>query len=526
MSSIGLDRRTSGRLPSTRSSRGHRALALLALVPIVLLVVLLVFLPPDGLERPGWAAFAGRFHSLIVHFPIALILLVPVLELAAIRPRFLHLRGAVRCVLGLALVSAIVAPLLGWSMAWSGAFSGPLATQHMWGGAAISFGCWGCWTLNGLHALRNRHPPMHVAYVAALFATAGLVPFAGYRGGQLAHGEGHITDHLPDSAREMLGLHSSEKDSAPAGSDVGPDTLYGARIQPIFSARCTSCHGANKRRAQLRLDSYAAVMRGGEDGPVVRAGDLKGSELFRRITLSHEHEEFMPAEGKKALSTDEVKQIERWITAGASATLAADDVLGLPAASRVVAEVTIEEIDPAEVQRSRAAFVDAVIRLRGRYPHVLDYESRGSADLHLNASLLNERFGDAELADFAPLAGHIVFADLSGTAVTDDSAPVISGMTRLRALHLRNTRISDATLQSLSSLDQLEVLNIFGTSITASALTSIERLPKLRQLYAAETRISNETSEWNRPKQMGDRPRRSITTKTPADVGVELKPGR
>ncbi len=48
--------------------------------PILVMLVLLVFLPPDGTERAAWAQFIGRFHPLVVHLPIALILLVPVME--------------------------------------------------------------------------------------------------------------------------------------------------------------------------------------------------------------------------------------------------------------------------------------------------------------------------------------------------------------------------------------------------------------------------------------------------------------
>ena len=52
------------------------------------MAVLLVVLPPDGIERTEWMQFIGRFHPLAVHFPIALILLVPVLELAGLTYRF------------------------------------------------------------------------------------------------------------------------------------------------------------------------------------------------------------------------------------------------------------------------------------------------------------------------------------------------------------------------------------------------------------------------------------------------------
>src|SRR5690348_13756299 len=73
---------------------------------ILALFLLVVFLPPDGNERGEWAQFIGRFHPLAVHFPIALLLLVPVLELAGRSTRSAYLRLSVGFVLGLATIGA------------------------------------------------------------------------------------------------------------------------------------------------------------------------------------------------------------------------------------------------------------------------------------------------------------------------------------------------------------------------------------------------------------------------------------
>ena len=55
---------------------------------------------------------------------------------------------------------------------------------------------------------------------------------------------------------------------------------------PSSSKHCYSCHGPDKQKGRLRLDSYELLMRGGKHGPVVKAGNAKGSELIRRVTLS------------------------------------------------------------------------------------------------------------------------------------------------------------------------------------------------------------------------------------------------
>jgi hypothetical protein len=63
-------------------------LGLLTLAPILIVAILLALFPPDGNERADWAQFIGRFHPLVVHFPIALILLVPILEVAGLTSVF------------------------------------------------------------------------------------------------------------------------------------------------------------------------------------------------------------------------------------------------------------------------------------------------------------------------------------------------------------------------------------------------------------------------------------------------------
>src|ERR1700730_7789983 len=122
---------------------------LLTLAPILILAVLVTFLPPDGSDRAEWSQFIGRFHPLTVHFPIALILIVPLLEWAGRNRRFPYLRSSVDFLLALAMLSSLVAVTLGWCLARNGGYSGRLVIQHMWGGLSVSAACWLCWMLRG-----------------------------------------------------------------------------------------------------------------------------------------------------------------------------------------------------------------------------------------------------------------------------------------------------------------------------------------------------------------------------------------
>jgi SepF-like predicted cell division protein (DUF552 family) len=230
-------------------------------------------------------------------------------------------------------------------------------------------------------------------------------------------------------------------------------------------------------------------MRGGKDGPVIQIGKSQASDLFRRVSLPASHDDFMP-KGKSPLTAGQVKLIELWIGAGASEALDVNAIKNAPSTgSAVVAEVTLPEIDPAATARLRSAIAPAVSQLQKQFPNTLDYDSRISADLRLNASTLGSRFGDVDLEAFAPIAEHIVVADLSRTAITDHSASVIASMKRLRVLRITDTRLTDAALLRLESLNQLESLDVYGTSITPTVLPTIAKLPKLAHFYAGQTGI-------------------------------------
>ena len=451
------------------------------LAPIFLLLGLLLFFPPDGVQRSDFAQFIGGFHLLTIHFPIALILLIPLFEIAGRSRQFVYLRSSVDFILPLAVFSAIISAILGWFLARGGGSSGSLVTQHMWSGFFVSLICWACWMFRG----RLPSQRWDAAYIAGLVIAVCLVTFTGYRGGQLSHGENHLTEHMPKFLRNWLGISQVKTQTAAA-----PDSFFTARVEPIFAQHCISCHGPSQQKSGLRLDSYEAVMRGGKTGPVIKAGDGKNGALLFRISQPFGSDKVMPPDGKPTLSADQIQLISLWISAGASPTLAVNAIQGAPTTvAQPAAEVTIAQIDPATVARQRASSAEALAQLQKRYPDMIEYEARDSALLIINASLMGSKFGDDDLAQLKPLYNSISIADLSNTAITDRSAPNIAAMSHLRVLRLMHTRITDTTILALGGLKELESLNVFGTGITSASLKTAEHLPKLQHFYAGETRI-------------------------------------
>lgn len=96
---------------------------------------------------------------------------------------------------------------------------------------------------------------------------------------------------------------------------------YATDIKPIFEENCFKCHGAEKQKAKLRLDSLEAALKGGEDGKVIKPGDSAKSDLVLSVAHVGDPDTFMPkgGKGKKAepLTAEQVGLIRAWIDQGA-----------------------------------------------------------------------------------------------------------------------------------------------------------------------------------------------------------------
>jgi hypothetical protein len=87
-----------------------------------------------------------------------------------------------------------------------------------------------------------------------------------------------------------------------------------AAAQAVFAARCVRCHGPEKQRNGLRLDTRSAALEGGVDGPVIVPGRSAHSELVRRILGQAKPR--MPYR-EPPLDAGEIATIRAWIDAGA-----------------------------------------------------------------------------------------------------------------------------------------------------------------------------------------------------------------
>jgi len=96
---------------------------------------------------------------------------------------------------------------------------------------------------------------------------------------------------------------------------------YATDIKPIFDASCIKCHGEQKPKAKLRLDSLAGVVKGGEDGKVIEPGNSAKSMLVLNIAHLGDEDDFMPPPknklGLKKLTDEQIGLVRAWIDQGA-----------------------------------------------------------------------------------------------------------------------------------------------------------------------------------------------------------------
>jgi uncharacterized membrane protein len=244
--------------------------------------------------------FIGRLHPLLVHLPIGFILLLAAMEALALQRRFKHVASASGTIIALTLPAVILSAACGWLLSWSGGYDEQTLWWHKWLGVSLTPAVL---ILAILH-WRGRMKP----YRVWLAATVALLVATGHFGGSLTHGSDYLL---------VFGKKSPAIPSAMAPVRGGGQSAFSAVVQPLFNDYCVSCHGPNKSKGKLRLDTADNIFRGGTDGPVVVRGDTVKSELIKRLMLPKESDDHMPPSGKRQPSPEQIALLKWWINIGA-----------------------------------------------------------------------------------------------------------------------------------------------------------------------------------------------------------------
>ena len=443
--------------------------AFIALLPL--------FFPLDGKPHADWLQFLGRFHPLLVHLPIGLILLLPLLEFAGMRHQ--SLREAAGFVLQIALAACVLAIIFGLLLAYGSGEIGTTVTRHMRGGIVLAIELLLCLAVRR-SLLEARQSGWYFILLTAVLIT---LAWTAHHGGSLTHGSDYLTRYMPPPLKRIL---------VTSAVTSHPNSFFARHIYPVLDTKCVACHGTNKEQAGLRLDSYESLMAGGKDGIVIAPRNPDGSILLKKVTLPPNDPHFMPAEGRTPLTPEEIARIRAWVLQGAS-----PDATSVPGI--FIAEDHEEAPPPVGDYSTLMGEIRQMQRSQGA--KLVPVSANPSDGLILRTTDVAATFDDAQLAKFQRYAPFIVEAELGRTAVTDAGVETLSQFKNLRALHLEGTGVSGRSLAKLASLSQLTYLNLSETRVTIDAVASLKSRPNLRHLYLFNTPAD--------PASMGDSGSRS-----------------
>lgn len=158
--------------------------------------------------------------------------------------------------------------------------------------------------------------------------------------------------HAPTAPAAPAASSSAEPETAasgaPASAQAHPASVAApANAAPspfaILADKCEKCHGPQKAKGKLRVDSMQALLAGGDAGPAIVPGDPDGSELLRRVRLAPDAEGHMPPRKEPQLTAQEIAVLSAWIRGlGRKATAAPKPEPALVHSAPSTAEVAAE----------------------------------------------------------------------------------------------------------------------------------------------------------------------------------------
>jgi len=417
----------------------------------------------------------GRFHPLLVHLPIGILLLAILFELLPSNKRYRSLKRSIVTILSIGSITAILSCITGYLLSQSGDYESEIVGWHQWMGIIL--------TVYSLGYLWMRSRKSYKSYRKAFsFILLILLMITGHLGGTLTHGEDYLT----------AGITSAVASPAVdiAGVNLQQAMYYDDLVKPILEARCYGCHGSSKQKGKLRLDAPEHIAKGGKNGEVFIAGRADESEMIHRLLLPRDDEDHMPPKEKPQPGEKEIAVLKVWINSGADFKTSVMESGQLAQLEKIFSST--ESISDVPVGDVPAAEKAAITQLK-KLGVVIIPVATGSN--YLSANLINVSSVDSAMEALSKVKEQIVWMKAGGQPVTDNHIAKLIQLTKLTRLNLDHSQITDAGLAQLKSLTNLQYLNLNGTNITAAGVAQLSGLPRLTSLYVYQTAIRSEELE-------------------------------
>ncbi len=417
-------------------------------------ILLLFFLLFESfIVLPVWFQSLGRMHPLMLHFPIALLLLALLMEFFRFSPKYKgqeFYQSFTKNLFLFAAFTSLLTALMGLFLSLEEGYSGDVLDRHKWSGAAMVF------FASILYSIRNR--PWYREKIARISSglTAASLILAAHFGATLTHGDDFILGPVLQAQAVTVSFEDAQ--------------VFDHLILPILEKKCTSCHNASKSKGDLLLTNKGNFLKGGKTGVIFVSGDPEESLIFQRMHLPLDDEDHMPPSNKPQLTAEEKALIALWIKSDLPfetrvATLPATDSL------RMMAVNFLKPTSVEEVFDFPQADAETVEKLNNEY-RVLTPVSRDSPALDVTLfSKVN--YTTASLEELLEVSEQIVSLNLAKMPVTDAEMKTVAQFENLNRLNLNFTEISGQGLEQLKSLKKLRHLSLSGTSVDYASLQSV-----------------------------------------------------
>ncbi len=460
------------------------------LLPLAGAVLLLPLLEPAAEEVPNWMHWLGRFHPLVVHFPVVLVLLALLFELAQ-RFRIIATTAVtIGVMLGLALAGSLMSVGMGLLLYNTGEYTGAVMQGHFWGGVLLTSAL-ALAVFLFLSFRQSRTQSLYRGYLSSLVLANAILLYTSHQGGSLTHGSEYLTEHMP--------TFSLVAEAAWKPKPTEEMLVYNDVLVPVLKGKCMSCHNENKAKGDLIMTSYQALLKGGKgEHPTLVPGSAAKSDMYRRALLPPDNDDRMPPKGKPGLSKEEIELMAWWINHGADTTLRVPQMV----ADQRIKPVVVSYLSVLEAQQ-RTRFLQRQSRekmlqelpARKRKNVVLQSDPFDEKGIHLSMPFPAATFQDEDILAVQPLFPSITKASFMGSDISDDALYHVGQMGSLRELYLQQTQIDGSGLIHLSALKNLRLLDLSKTKINDGQLLHVLQLPALEDLYLYDTGVSKEVVE-------------------------------
>jgi uncharacterized membrane protein len=419
--------------------------------------------------------FLGRFHPLLVHFPIALLLTAFVFELLSRSHRFRAMKFAVLPTLVIGSLSAVLSAITGYLISGEGGYDQSALVRHQWSGIGTAI-------VAVIATVVKWRMNAQSGFVATIFIVLiMLVVVTGHLGAGLTHGEDFLTEYAPWNDQQ------EDPFTLPAIANVDEAVMYADMVRPLLEQRCFACHSSRRQKGDLRLDTEEYILKGGENGNLL---DGQSGELCRRIMLPLEHEDHMPPNERDQLSSAEIELLVAWVEEGADF---AATVASMKSAPRIKAYWSILQSAQEEhwlpEESVSAGNAKAITALASAGVLVMP---AATGNNYLSVNFLNAGSLRDVPEALRKLDKQIVELRADGMRVTDSLLVAIGSLQNLRKLSLANVTFAAESPQVTLHLPELQYLNLTGTPISESSLLQLADLPNLRKVYLYQTTVTKD----------------------------------